>query len=69
MRSVCATSLFWCLVDLDVLDDQVSSVKALDVGVGFGILQESEEEFGRFDWMTGSRDTELFTYRARWVSN
>jgi hypothetical protein len=69
MSSVRATSLFWCLVDLDVLDDQVSSVKALDIGVGFGVLKESEEEFGGFDWMTGSRDTELFTCRGRMVSN
>jgi hypothetical protein len=68
MSSVCATSLFWCLVDLDVLNDQVSSVKALDIGVGLCILKETEKEFGGFDWMTGSRDTELFTCRARMVS-
>ena len=65
MSSVCATSLFWCLVDLDVLDDQVSSVKALDIGVGFCILKETEKEFGGFDWMTGARYTELFAYRKR----
>ena len=69
MSSVRATSLFWRLVDLDVLNDQVSSVKALDIGVGFGVLKESEEEFGGLDWVTGSRDTELFTCRERMISN
>ena len=67
--SVGSTSLLWSLVDLDVLNDQVSSVKALDIGVGFGVLKESEEEFGGLDWVTGSRDTELFTCRGRMISN
>ncbi len=38
--SVSSTSLFWCLIDLDVLDNQVASVKTLDISVGFGVLEE-----------------------------
>ena len=64
MSSVRATSLFWRLVDLDVLNDQVSSVKALDIGVGFGVLKESEEEFGGLDWPSCSSNTELFAYKT-----
>ncbi len=33
MSTVGATALLGCLVDLDVLDDQVAGVKALGVGV------------------------------------
>jgi hypothetical protein len=38
--TVCAAALLGCLVDLDVLDDQVVGVEALGVGVGFGILEQ-----------------------------
>jgi hypothetical protein len=65
VSSVRSTSLFWCLVDLDVLDNQVSGVKTFNIGIGFGVLEESKEEFGGFDWMTGARYTELFAYRKR----
>ena len=65
MSSVCSTSLFWCLVDLDVLDNQVSGVKTFNIGIGFGVLEESEEEFSGFDWMAGTGYTELFAYRER----
>lgn len=65
MSSVCPTSLFWCLVDLDVLDNQVSSVKAFNIGIGFGVLEEPKEEFSRFDWMAGTGYAELFAYRER----
>ena len=60
MSSVCSSSLLWCLIYLDVLHDQTASVKTFDISVGFGILEESKEKFGGFDWMAGSRDTELF---------
>lgn len=59
MGSVCSSSLLWCLVDLDVLDNQVIGVEALSIGVGFGVLEETEEEFGRLDWMTGFRDAKV----------
>ena len=65
MSSVCSTSLFWCLVDLNVLDNQVSGVKAFNIGIGFGVLEESEEEFSGFDWMAGTGYTELFAYSER----
>jgi hypothetical protein len=65
VSSVCPTSLFWCLVDLDVLDNQVSSVKTFNIGIGFGVLEEPKEEFSRFDWMAGTGYTELFAYRER----
>ena len=44
--TVCAAALLWCLVDLDVLDDKVGSIKTLDIGVGFGVLEQTEEKFG-----------------------
>lgn len=43
------TPLLRRLVHLDVLDDQVSRVQALGVGVGFGVLEQAEEELGGFD--------------------
>ena len=69
MSSVCSTSLFWCLVNLNVFDNQVSGVKAFNIGIGFGVLEESKEEFGGFDWMAGTGYTELFAYRKEKVSN
>jgi hypothetical protein len=62
---VCSTSLFWCLVDLDMLDNQVSGVKTFNIGIGFSVLEESKEEFSGFDWMAGTGYTELFAYRKR----
>lgn len=59
MGTVRASSLLWCLVDLDVLDDQVAGVKTLGVGVGLGVLEEREEELGGLDWPAGLGDTEL----------
>ena len=68
MRSVCSTSLFRRLVDLDVLDNQVASVKAFHIGVGLGVLEKSEEEFSGFDWMTGPSNAELFACGVRDIS-
>ena len=42
MSAVCSSSLFRCLVDLDVLDDQVTGVKSFSVRIGFGVLEEAE---------------------------
>ena len=60
VSSVCSTALLWGLVDLDMFDNQVAGVKAFGVGVRFGILEETEEEFRGLDRMAGSRDTKLF---------
>jgi hypothetical protein len=54
---------------LDVLDNQVSGVKAFNIRIGFGVLEESKEEFSGFDWMAGTGYTELFAYRKEKVSN
>ena len=59
VRSVRASSLLRCLVDLNVLDDEVGGVETLAVSVGFGVLEEAEEEFGGLDGVAGFRDAEL----------
>ena len=51
--SVCSAALLGGLVDLDVLDDQVGCVESLGVGVGFGVLEETEQEFSRLDGVAG----------------
>lgn len=40
--TVRASPLLGGLVDLDVLDDQVAGVETLGVGVGLGVLEETE---------------------------
>lgn len=64
MRAVSASSLLGSLVDLDVLNDKVASVKSLGIGIGLGILEEGEEEFSRLDGPTRLGDTELLSCRA-----
>lgn len=44
---------------MDVLDDEVAGVETLGIGVGLGVLEEIEEEFGGLDWVTGLRDAEV----------
>ena len=60
--AVCAAALLGSLVDLDVLDDQVAGVKALGVGVGLGVLEETQEELGGLDGPAGAGDTKLLAY-------
>lgn len=62
--TVCTAALLGGLVDLDVLDDQVGGIETLGVGVGLGVLQETEEELGGLDGPAGTRDTELLAYCA-----
>ena len=64
MRTVCTTTLLGRLVDLDVLDDQVAGVETLGVGVGFGVLEEREEEGGGFLGPARAGDAELFACEA-----
>ena len=59
MGTVCASPLLWGLVDLDVLDDQVASIETLGVGVGLGVLEQTEKELGGLDGPAGLGDTEL----------
>jgi hypothetical protein len=56
--TVSAPSLLGCLVDLDVLDDQVAGVKTLGVGVGLSVLEKADEDLGRLDGPAGLGDTE-----------
>ena len=63
MGTVCASSLLWCLVDLDVLDDEVGGIEALSVGIGFGVLEETKEELGGLDWPAGTGDAHLLAWK------
>lgn len=60
--TVCATALLGGLVDLDVLDDQVAGVETLGIGVGLGVLEETEKELGRLDGPPGAGDTPGLAY-------
>lgn len=55
--------LLWCLVDLDVLDDQVLGVQTLGVGVGLGVLEEREQELSALYGPAGLGDTELLAFK------
>lgn len=37
----------WSLVDNNVLDEQVLNGKVLGIGVGLGVLQQTEDELNR----------------------
>lgn len=60
VSTVCSSSLLGRLVHLDVLDHQVTRVETFCVGVGFGVAEEVQEEFGGFDGVPGPGDTECF---------
>lgn len=62
VSTVCSSALLWCLVDLDVLDNEVSSIKTLGVRIRLCVLQETEEKLGGLDWPSCARDTELLSY-------
>ena len=62
MSTVCTTALFGRLVDLDMLHDQVAGVEAFGVCVGFGVLEETEEELGGLFGPAGLGDAELFAW-------
>lgn len=59
MGAVCPAALLGGLVNLDVLDNEVASVETLGIGVGLGVLEETEEELGRLDGPAGTGDTKL----------
>lgn len=60
--AVSASPLLGGLVDLDVLDDQVGGIETLGVGVGLGVLEETEQELSRLDGPAGLGDTERLAY-------
>lgn len=49
VSTVRATAGLGGLLDHDVADDELLSVKALGLGVGLGILKEGKEELDRLD--------------------
>lgn len=69
MGAVSPSSLLGGLVDLDVLDDQVAGVETLDIGVGGGVLEETEKVLGRLSGPSSAGDTELLACsKSRLVS-
>lgn len=69
MGTVSPSSLLGGLVDLDVLDDQVAGVETLDIGVGGGVLEETEKVLGRLSGPSSAGDTELLACsKSRLVS-
>ena len=68
MGTVCTTTLLGCLVDLDMLDDQVSGIEAFGIGVCFCVFEEAEEEFRGFFGPARFGDAELFSCRNCEVS-
>lgn len=57
--AVRSSPLLRCLVDLNVLDQQVVGVESLSISVGFGILEQAKEEFGGLDWVPGFRNAKV----------
>lgn len=65
MGTVSASSLLGSLVDLDVLDNEVASVKTLGIGVRLSVFEEGEEEFCGLDGPAGLGNTELLSCIAQ----
>lgn len=61
MCTIGTAALFRCLVDLNMLDDQIARIKAFCIGVCFGIFEETEEKLGGFYGPTCAGDSELFS--------
>lgn len=47
--TVCAAAGLGCLVDADVLDEELLSLEALGLSVGLSVLQQVEEELDGLD--------------------
>jgi hypothetical protein len=62
MSTIRASPLFRCLVDLNVLDDEVVGVETLGIGIGFRILEQRLQELCRLHRPASLRDTELLAY-------
>lgn len=60
MSTIRSTTLLWSLVDLDMLDNEITRVKTLGIGIGFGVVQEVQEELGGFNGPPSSCDAECF---------
>lgn len=68
VSTVCSSTLLWCLVDLDVLDDQVAGIETLGIGVCLCVLEKSEEELSRLYWPSCAGDTELLSCTSSPIS-
>lgn len=64
VSTVGASAALGGLVDLDVLDNEVASVKTLGVGVGLSVLQEVDEELGGLLGPASLANTELLALSA-----
>ena len=62
MGTVSPPALLGGLVDLDVLDDQVAGIETLGIGVGLGVLEETEQVLSGLDGPSSLRDTKLLAY-------
>ena len=65
VSAVSAAALLGGLVDLDVLDNEVASVKTLGIGVGLSVLEETEKELGGLGGPAGAGNTELLAYMTK----
>ena len=64
MSTVCATTLLGGLVDLNVLNDQVTGIQTLGIGICLSVLEECEEVLSGLDGPTSAGNTELFSCKA-----
>lgn len=62
MGTVCASATLGGLVDLDVLNDEVAGVETLGIGVGLGVLQQTEQLLSGLDGPASLGDTESLAY-------
>ena len=65
VSTVCSAALLRGLVDLDVLNDQVSGIETLGIGVCLCILEKAEEELGRLHRPASPSDAELLSYTEK----
>lgn len=57
--AISSPPLLGSVVNLNVLDDEITSVKTLGIGVRFGVLEEAKNKLGRLYRPAGTVDTEL----------
>merc|ERR1712137_666053 len=50
MRTVCSSTSLLCCIHLNVFDDQIVSVQIFELGITFGILQQTQNDFTRLYW-------------------
>lgn len=59
VRTVCPSPLLRCLVDLDVLDNEIRGIETLGVGIRLGVLEKIEEVSGGLFGPAGFADAKL----------